>query len=313
MRLVTRVALVAALVALHLAQAGESPAPAGISKLAWRELEFTTRKLLLSASTTVAVTLVGRDQVALRATPRGDGRAPRHDRLARITTRTDLPFGRREETTTVVDAVTGEWMETDKLVRGHGDYGKTMRATTGGAYVWRVAPRDEREGAASPAGWTRRKESALVVPPMAPPELVVTDPYALLYLISQAGLGVSGGSRSWLLLSPEGGLRVDVAAGALRRVRVSFQRSWGGGGWDRVRREVSAREVIVAGTAVPGPDGRDGPQLELLGLRGNLRVLVDAVTNLPLEIRGRSETLGDVTVRLARVELETAPHAGPGE
>ena len=314
MRIVASVALVAAvwLVSTNPAASADGPAPPAPSAPIWRELTFSARKLLLSASTTVAVAMVTRADLLLRPTPAGDEKAPPAGPFARIVTRTALPFGRGEEAVTIVDAVSGEWLQTDKLVRGHGDYGKTLRATATGAYVWRVAPRDGREAAAAPERWSRLRESRLTAPSATPPGLVVSDPYALLYLISQARLGPAGGGRSWLLLSAEGLLRVDVAAGGLRRIRASYERSWRGGGQDQVRRDVTAREVVVSARAVTGDGGGAGPQLELLGLRGNLRILVDAASDVPLEIHGRSDGLGEVTVRLAAVELAEPPRAGGG-
>jgi hypothetical protein len=64
-----------------------------------------------------------------------------------------------------------------------------------------------------------------------------------------------------------------------------------------VRGEVEA--LVVAVRAAPGSD----ESVELLGLEGDIELLLEPVARFPLEIRGRIRIAGDVRVRLERVHL----------
>jgi hypothetical protein len=64
--------------------------------------------------------------------------------------------------------------------------------------------------------------------------------------------------------------------------------------------KVQALRLSLKGLPVPG--GKTGDDdLELLGLRGQLELLLDPETRAPLQLSGTVKVVGSVTLRLAAV------------
>jgi hypothetical protein len=80
---------------------------------------------------------------------------------------------------------------------------------------------------------------------------------------------------------------------------VRYDELWPGGTVQRAGR-VQALRLSLQGVPVPGGNPEDD-DLELLGLRGRLELLLDPESRAPLQLSGNVKVVGTVTLRLAAV------------
>ncbi len=287
----------------------ERPAFGSVS---WRELRYSAHKLIFGATTTLAAERVEAAALAARLARPPGARAvplPAGEAIA-ITSSSDLPFGRDETVTLWIDPATGAALGADKTTTGGNPYHKLLRFTDGGLYTWRSQPASPREERLAPQGWTKRKQYA-TSPAVRPPEgTPVTDAYALLYLVSAAGLDRKDAALRLVMLVDKAYVEVSFVAGGASVVRASFDESWPGGSRRR-EGNVLVRSVRATGRALGSAGAQDDVDLGFLGMRGALTLYLEVGTGVPVEFSGRVEHIGNLTVRLDRAALAAAPPADP--
>jgi hypothetical protein len=300
--------------------AGE-PAPTAVAPVAeespgvpWTELRYAAHKFFLSASTTIQTAWVPAPELAtlLRRPDKGRAVAAPAAGAVAVSLASELPFGRDERVTLWLDPASGAALGGEKTTLGGSAYHKFMRFTEGGLYTWRSSPRNAREAAAGPQGWTNRSRY-LVEPEVQPPQgAAVTDPYALLYLVSAARLDRKDSSLRLVLLSGDRYVEIALAAGGLSYLRQNFQESWPGGARRRDG-NILVRTVRGTARAVGATETTNDVDLGFLGMRGALTLFVEVGTGIPVAFSGRAEYIGNLTVRLTRAVLVAAPEdaAGP--
>jgi len=298
---------IAAALALGLAGAALAAEPR-LEPVKWRQIELEASKMLLSASTSLHV-----DRLAtrlaiplLRTPPEGTPSAVPGPEIVVLTIETSMPFGRHEVTKVLLDPSTGAVMQGSKVVSGGKPYEKVFRYTTEGYYFWRAAPSSADEVRAGPDGWSKRRGRLVrsVVP--LPEGAAVTDSYALIYLVSAAGLNRRGSVFTTFILVDDQPVELRFEAGGLVQQDADYQER----GLDGVRRRRGAallRLVTVQARALGGQMAAGDVDLGFLGMRGGLRILVDARTGLPVQVAGRTDSVGDLTVNLQAVEWAGQP------
>jgi len=290
--------------------AGGAPPSVTASALApvlWRELRYSARKFIFTASTSLTAERVPAGTVE-RLLPRPPKATaipiPSGDAVA-VTTATRLPFGRDETVTLWLDPATGAALGGEKTMLGGNPYHKLLRFTEGGLYTSRAAPASGREDHLGPDRWSDRRQY-LTRPAVQPPEAAaVTDAYALLYLVSAARLDRKDSSLRLVMLTDEGYVELAFVTGGLSRVRVSFDESWPGG--SRQVAETLVRSVRATGHALGTEQPRADVDLGFLGMRGALTLFVEVGSGIPVVFSGRAEHVGNLTVRLDRAVLTAAP------
>lgn len=297
-----RVALAAVVLAAVSAAAQPPAAVSGDSgRVAWRELRYKAHKWLLGAATTTRLDLVPAGSVTLREAPGHEGVPPGGPLIGRLSTLTDLPFGRAEEAVTWFDSDTGAALQYEKLLSGRKPALRAGRYTVSGLYVWRTDPAKRDEADRPPATWTRRREGHVVPEPPLPSGARLVDSYALLYLVSAARLA-PGAELQLLTISREKLVELRLAARRPGERKVDYDELRGG---ETRRRNGQLAVVPIEVSARPAGGAPTGPEIDLafMGLRGTLTVFVEPVTGVPVAIVGRAENVGEVTVRLDRVTL----------
>jgi hypothetical protein len=289
--------------------AGQGP---NLAAPVWTELELEARKLFLKATTRVSVRLEPATVVEgdLRVPPEGVPRQPTGPRVAVVSLSSDLPFGRRQASTAWVDAASGAALQGERLSTGRKPSWKQWRYLDGGRYVWRVSPHDPNEESLDRSAWTRRRDRLERWREVVPSGLVVSDSYALLYLVSAGRLDRGGSELRFCLEADDRLVEVRLVAGELITDRFELEEVAGGS--TRVRSgEIRAQAVRGLGRPVGGGGGAEDVDLGFLGLKGEVTILLEEGTGMPLEVRGRAEGVGRVTVRVRRVVL--VPEAAGGE
>jgi len=284
-------------------QAAQPPAAADgdPGRVAWRELRYKAHKWLLGAATTTRLELVPAGSVTLREAPGQEGTQPAGPLVGRLSTITDLPFGRAEEALTWFDPGTGAALQYEKRLSGRKPALRTGRYTVSGLYVWRVDPAKRDEADRPPATWSKRREGHVSPEPALPSGARLIDSYALLYLVSAARLE-PGAELRLLAVSRDRLVEVRLAARRPSERKVDYDELRG----SDVRRRAGQLAVVpVEVSARPAGADQGGADVDLafMGLRGTLTVFVEPATGVPVAIVGRADGVGEVTVRLERVTL----------
>ncbi len=283
--------------------------PAPVTRPPWQELDYRARRFFLTAHTEVKLdTLPAASAMPqLRAVPSDTARRPGAAQVALLTLATDLPFGRDETVTLWLDP-DGTAMQLDKVQTGSSPYRKLLRFTADGYHAWRWAPADDRQERLSPERWTRRKEHSYAASIALPGNTVVTDPYALLYLVSAARLDRAGSHLDAVIFADDRPVVLGFEALGLAEKRVAFEEEWPGG--SRRRDEpVLVRDVRMIAHALDQAAGDTDVELGFLDMRGTLAIAVEVGTGIPVELSGRTVHLGNLTVRLDRAVLREPPAA----
>lgn len=290
--------------AVVLASAAGGAEPLG--PVGWRRIKLGASKLLLSATTSLSVERLPAERARglLRVPLEGSPIPMPGPEVLALTTDTVLPFGRHEVTTVLLDPSTGAVLQGDKLVTGRKPYQKVFRYTREGFFFWRAAPASPGEEKASPEGWSKRRARLVRAVAPLPEGAVVTDSYALLYLVSAAGLNRQGSTFTTFILADDQPVELHFEAGGLVQQDADYQERRA----DQSRRRRGAvllRAVTVKARAVSGQPGAGEVDLGFLGMRGGIRILVEARTGLPVQVVGRTDAVGELMVNLQDVEWAT--------
>jgi hypothetical protein len=311
----SRSALLLAALALPLCCAGlalaQGPAPSGEPPvLPWSELEYTTRKLFLSASTTAALSLVPPTSAAaeLRASPSGTPLPLPEVGVACLTVTSSLPFGRHEVTRLFFDPQSGAAFGSDKLTTGRRQRHLAARYLKEGVYTWSWTPAGKPEEDLGPARWTALQERLLPYPTDLPVNAVVTDAYALLVLTSAMRPGAATPMSPLFVLSYHGFLALDFIAGGADARRVDLEAQTPSGTRRRSGREQLA-VLRVSTRAVPANPVASPHDLEVLGFQGGITLLVDPATGVALALKGKADYVGTLTSELVRIRLAAEPQS----
>jgi hypothetical protein len=121
----------------------------------------------------------------------------------------------------------------------------------------------------------------------------------LLYAIAAASLDKLGDTADMLVFRRRDTQTVRITVLPSRELSVSYDEVWPTG-TIRQNGKVKPLRLSLRGLPVPGGDPEDD-DLELLGLRGQLELLLDPATRAPLQLSGDVKILGKVTLRLAEL------------
>lgn len=292
-RLLLAAALLLAAPSLALAGPVFDPARVG-----WSEIRMGATKLFLSAESTLGWRLVPGTSVAdtLVSFPAGEAIEPGPEVL-------ELSFltagaGRKSSLALLMDPTSGAAIQRlQHEYEGKFRY-RVYRYGDVGAYQRTRHPASSREKSLPPGKWTDTGEGLRRYPVPAGTTPVV-EPTGLLYLIPAADLDQPGDTLDVLTFRRHDTQTVRVTVLPPREITVRYDELWPTGA---VQRRGTLRPVRLAleGVATPGqpPDEDD---LELLGLRGRLELMLDPETRAPVQLSGNVKILGTVTLRLLAV------------
>ncbi len=304
-------AVLAAVLLVGCAAAAPAQEGAAAPALPWSRLTFAAHKFLLTAETTLTLEMLASGDLlpGLRTPPEGRPVPLPSPWVAVLTTRTTLPFGRSEKVVAWLDPLSGAAVQVEKHTFGRGAYHKLVRYTRDGTYTWRSEPRDRREAALGPESWTKRKSYPERPSVHPPPGGVLTDSYALLYLLATDHLAAPAGHLAAYVVSDGDLVALDFDSGALVTRFASYEQVDASGSRQRSG-QLPARAVTVRGRAVGGADV-EGVDLGFLGMQGRLTIYLDVANGLPVELSGRAKDIGRLTVRLEDAVMDGGAAAAP--
>ena len=182
-----------------------APVPEPSPAVAWTELRYAAHKLFLSASTTIQTEWVPAAELAtlLRRPERGRAIAVPADGAVAVSLASELPFGRDERVTLWLDPANGAALGARRPCSAAARTTSSCASPKGASIPGAALPETSANGRRGPEGWTDRSRY-LVEPAVGPPQgTPVTDPYALIYLVTAARLDRKDSSLKLVLLSDD--------------------------------------------------------------------------------------------------------------
>lgn len=267
---------------------------------AWSQLEFVASKFFMTGRAEVELRRLPVAEVApaLLATPEGRPVQPGSEVLELVYRASG--FGRESLTTLWADPVSGATLQRTELDSGSRQRWRSYRFTDIGAYHFSRWPATDAEKPLPPERWTERTQGLRAYPAAAVGQ-AVTEPTMLLWLAAAGDYQRAGDRGEVLTFSRKRVNRVTIEVTGRRAVRVDFEERSATG--SRQRKD-SVDAIVMRIRGQPIDAGADGDEdFELLGLRGDLELLVDPVARLPLQLSGNVKIAGHVTARLRRARL----------
>ncbi|MEO7387318.1 MAG: hypothetical protein ABIX37_10315 [Gammaproteobacteria bacterium] len=269
------------------------------ARVGWSEIRMTASKLFLTAEARLTLRIVPgtaamTDLLTVPATP-FTPIMPDKDVLELVYDAHGA--GLRSRLTLLMDPVTGAALQNTQ----HGQEGKLRyriyRFGLEGAYQTTRSPANASEKALMPARWTDTSEG-LRTYPVPPREQPVVETTGLLYAIAAAALDRPGDTVDILVFRRRDTQWVRVEVQPPRDINVRYDELWPKG---TVQRSGTVRPLRLSLQGLPVAGGDPDEDLELLGLRGRLELLLDPATRAPLQLSGKVKVLGSVTLKLAAV------------
>jgi len=179
---------------------------------------------------------------------------------------------------------------------------KTFRYFEDGVHRTRVDPKNRGEAKLPVEQWTRFREHMFAYDPGQSDCPAVLDPAVLLYAIS-AGRFTDDDDKALkvCVFNKTTLFRVQVRETGVEPFQASYTRI-GNESQDHVEREIAAKRIVLE--AVPFPAAKREPDpFEFFEMGGDIEILVDPSSRLPLRISGEVSGF-DVKFELAEVTVK---------
>jgi len=264
--------------------------------VAWTELQFRARKLGFSLTADMALVATPAAQGASALVAPEEGTAvPPGASIESIQLRSGFA-GRSSEITVFFDPETGQALQQQQLDTGKRNRFRVSRFCAEGIDSSRREPA-EGEAKRPSSDWSIRSHRWEDYPAWAGDDLLVSDATALFYLVAAAKLDKPGDRHQVPVFTKGNLILVEMTVRSVDRVKVDYTTSGG----SRVKGTVDALRISLDAQHLD-PDSKES-DLELLGLQGDVEMLVDREKRLPLELSGRVPIAGKVTVRLVEAKF----------
>ncbi|MCR9105663.1 MAG: hypothetical protein NXI15_10255 [Gammaproteobacteria bacterium] len=210
--------------------------------------------------------------------------------------------GNSEQITINLDIETGQLLTRERLSQGKKD-----RRFKSYDYRPDMVVRERREPMAQsspqPDSWEVTSETRIRYPEMAA-QSVITDPYLLVLLAGRLQAQSSGASMEVMVNTDQNFYRVSLTRGNGIPVETNYQRADG----TIVAQLVDTVGVVLR--AEPAGTLLDQEDFSFMGLQGDIILLYDEQSDLPLQIRGEAPRVGSTEINLKSVGLRSQNSGG---
>ncbi len=155
-------------------------------------------------------------------------------------------------------------------------------------------PANDHEEKLAPDQWTGIDLQNIGLPKLDAEE-IITTPYPLFVAVSDPALADPNHYKEVIVHTDYNFYRVRLQKTGEEQIRVNYQLQQGDSSEKVKSKKASADLITLSVTPVSEPSR---PDFEVLGLRGDVRFLVDPATRLPLRIMGTAPRLGDTYLDL---------------
>lgn len=263
-------------------------APFDARHVSWNRLELKASKFLFSAQTEIRLRTVATSEAAAQwvQSPQGKAVEPAGLEVMEVTIESS-GFGAS------TNRVWFNPNQADALQRSKlkpKSYQKAGRFLEDGVFVLRSSPINKAETGRAPAKWTKRQPYFYPRPQEGCP--VVTEPSVLFYMLSARK---SDKPLRICVFSNKKIIPISITTAGTEQIRVNYQETRSKSP-SAEHRTGSLQALRLTVRAVG-----DG-EVELMGLNGDVEILLDKTSRIPLEVRGDTD-VGSVKAKLTAVEL----------
>lgn len=275
------------------AQPAGGVSPDALQGLPWRSLVFEGQRHFIKTRIEASLERLRTDEAlpALVASPQGKPVSPGGAEIVVINTKSaaEGPFvgGEQRDMTVWFDPVSGAALQRDRLRGGRKSDRKLYRFTEEGVYRLRRKPKDQREAALPPEGWTRTKESFYPYPAQAKDCRGITEASVLLYKLSVMPLTDSDVGPSMCVFHQQQVHRVTVQHRGEERLEVDYGQG---------SRQITAVKLALEARRL-APEQSD-EHFAFLGLEGEIEILLAEDSRIPVRVSGTLPRVGSVSFDL---------------
>lgn len=258
----------------------------------------------------------GRAEIVLRTVPRAEAEAI-------FTTDLALEMFENEDPTVLLMTASIEGGDSDRMYRTEvgfvGENGtafqrirdksgkkgnrKEFRYFEDGVYRIRLDPRNRSEENLPVGQWTRVREHVFAYGPGRSDCPAVLDPAALLYAISAGAIAHDDDEALEVCVFNKKALfRVQVRVNGAESFQANYTEVEEGSR-NPVAREISANRIVLKAVSDPAERRKPDP-FEFFEMRGDIEILLDPSSRLPLKISGKVSGVG---VAFALTEVTPRP------
>ena len=195
------------------------------------------------------------------------------------------------------EPASGQLLSRDRLSKGKQDQ-RLKSYTYGSDDILRERRAPEGEAGTAPGKWPVTSRKELPYPPAAQ-DITLTSPYMLLLLAQRLQQEGPGASREVLVHTDFNFYRARMTCGNGVPVEANYALTGDG--------EISGERDTLAVALRVSPEGElaEKDDFNLLGLHGEIILLFDAQTGLPLQVRGDAPRVGRMQINLKSATLRT--------
>ncbi len=269
------------------------------ARIGWSSVEYRASLLFISIDTAVSIEVADPVNLPGILIEPGEGKgAEPGDAVTRVRLMSN-GLGLHSEISLFLNTDTGL-----ALQRVSHDTGKRMRHriyrfTDIGAYQrtwWPVGDAEKSLPRDRWPEWSERAEGLYPYPEEAF-NAIVTEPGGLLYLVGAAPLNKVGDEFEILAYIRRHVHRVRIEVVGIEDIREKFDEYQGG---TRIKRKgtIPTLKLLIRGEVL----GDEDEDFEMLGLRGDISMNMDLITRAPLRVTGAVKIVGQITMRIQRLD-----------
>ena len=262
----------------------------------WSELSYRAKKLKWSIASDVKIEMVPAATASgnLLAPLEGRGVEPQGDVL--LVTLTADGAGTRSTTRLWADPRTADSMQRNQISYGKKkNRNKTLRFTDTGVQIFfgRAAA---GESVDQPEAWSDSVDRFDPFPAWAGDDIVVTEASAIFYVVAASKLEKPGDKAQYPVWSNESLILMEMTVAGVEQLKVNYSSNG-----EQVKGSVPVLKILVDAQHLD-PDSIED-DLEIMGMKGDIEIYLDAETRAPLQISGKVPVAGNTHIKLQSVTL----------
>lgn len=276
-------------------------------EISWNSLAFKSKNFMGTVNTRIALVKLPADEVkgSLIASPQGEDLEPSGTGVLHLTINSEVDplFGSDELLVTRVWFSPREAaaLQRVRLRQGKEKWKKTYRWTQSGVYRLRLRPEGADEENLPIKRWTNKNNSFYPYDLEQNKCSSISDPSALLYVASAAGLAVGDPPRHLCAFNKKQLHLVQFQAEKSQRLNINYLEKSPHG---ETRKDGEAEVLKISFTArsLFADEARAEP-FSFMGLKGDFDIFIDKASRIPVRISGRVPGVGKVDLKLGEVQM----------
>ena len=278
-----------------------------MSKVHWNNLLFESDKFLGTVKTKVMLEEVPFDKIEgiLIASPQGVVLKPSDAKVLILTINSTIdPLIGSDEVLATKLWFTPQQataLQRVRLRKGKEKWEKTYRWTENGVYRQRLRPKGSDEDKLPLERWTDNENSFYPYDLAQSKCASVSEPSALLYLVSAAGLAVGEQPLHICVFNKKQLHLVRVQADKYQSMKINYLEK----SLHQETRKKGKAEVlkIFISSRSLAAQGSKAEPFSFLGLKGDFDIFIDTVSKIPVQISGKIPGIGKVDIKLGEAQI----------